>query len=236
MTAQLTLTFSHRPAFGADDFLVAPSNEAAIAWLDRWPDWPGPALVLYGPPGCGKTHLAHVWQARSGAPSLAPADLTVTALPDLLGSAGAVVVDGADKAAERPLFHLINMMAERRGHLLLTAPEPPARWATSLPDLRSRLLAMPAVAVQPPDDALIGAVLLKLFADRQLTVGEDVIGFLLRHMERSFAAARQLVARLDQAGLAEQRPITVPLARAVLAQEAAPVESPSVDEADSSAR
>ena len=220
MTAQFVLDFPHRPAFGADDFLVAPSNETAIAWLDRWPDWPGPSLVLHGPPGCGKTHLAHVWQARSGAPSLAPAALTVASLPELLDRATAVVIDGAEAAAERPLLHLVNLLAERSGHLLLTASGPPSRWPTALPDLRSRLLAMPAVAVQPPDDALIGAVLLKLFADRQLTVSEDVVAFLLHHMERSFAAARRLVAALDQAGLAEKRPITVPLARAVLAQEA----------------
>jgi chromosomal replication initiation ATPase DnaA len=225
MTTQFTFDFPHRPAFGADDFLVAPSNETAIAWLDRWPDWTGSGLVLYGPPGCGKTHLAHVWRARSGAPGLAPGALTVETLPELLGAASAIVVDGADAAAERPLLHLVNLVAERRGHLLLSAVEPPSRWPTSLPDLRSRLLAMPAIAVQPPDDALIGAVLLKLFADRQLTVGEEVIAFLLHNMERSFAAARLVVAELDQAGLAEKRPVTVPLARAVLARGAGPLPS-----------
>jgi chromosomal replication initiation ATPase DnaA len=187
MTTQFTFEFPHRPAFGADDFLVAPSNAAAVAWLDRWPDWPAAALALHGPPGCGKTHLAHVWQARSGALLCAAASLTASAVPEL--AAGAVVIDGAEQAAERPLLHLINLTAERGLHLLLTAPEPPSRWQTALPDLRSRLVAMPDVAVSPPDDALIGAVLLKLFADRQLAVGEDVVVFLLHHMERSFAAA-----------------------------------------------
>jgi chromosomal replication initiation ATPase DnaA len=220
MTPQLAFDFPHRPAFGADDFLVAPSNETAIAWLDRWPDWPGPALILYGPPGCGKTHLAHVWQARSRALDLSPDGLTIETLPDRLGNAVEILVDGAAAMAERPLLHLVNLTAERGGHLLLTASEPPSRWPSALPDLRSRLLAMPVVAVQPPDDALIGAVLLKLFADRQLVVAEDVIGFLLRHMERSFAAARRLVAGLDRAGLVAHRPITVPLARDVLAHDA----------------
>jgi chromosomal replication initiation ATPase DnaA len=218
MTSQFAFDFAHRPAFGADDFLVAPSNEAAIAMLDRWPAWPAPAVLLHGSPGCGKTHLAHVWQARSGALLCAAASLTMQAVPTLAES-GAVVVEDAEQAAERPLLHLLNLVADQRGHLLLTAPLPTSRWATALPDLRSRLLAMPSVAVRPPDDALIGAVLLKLFADRQLTVGEEVVIYMLHHMERSFAAARRLVAALDAAALAAQRRITVPLVRQVLGSE-----------------
>jgi chromosomal replication initiation ATPase DnaA len=218
-TTQLSFEFPHRPAFGADDFLVAPSNEAAIGWLDRWPDWPAPALILHGPAGCGKTHLAHVWRARSGAPALAPEALTVDGIPAMLGDARVLVIDDADRAADRPLLHLVNLTAERGGHLLLTASEPPLRWQARLPDLRSRLLAMPAVAVQPPDDALLGAVLLKLFADRQLAVGEDVVVLLLGRMERSVTAARRLVADLDRAALAAHRRITVTLARAVLERD-----------------
>src|SRR5215469_9979894 len=163
---QLAFEFPHRPAFGAEDFLVAPSNEEAIAWLDRWPDWPLPALILHGPPGCGKTHLVHVWQARSGAAINRPEVLTVAAVPTVAAAASALAVDGADQATERALLHLVNLAAERRLQLLLTASDAPQAWA-KLPDLRSRLLAMPAVAVRPPDDALIAAVLLKLFADRQ---------------------------------------------------------------------
>jgi chromosomal replication initiation ATPase DnaA len=221
MTIQFAFEFPHRPAFGAADFLVAPSNAAAVAWLDRWPDWPSSATVLHGPLGCGKTHLAHVWQARSGAVQHAAASLTPEAVPSLAANA-AVVIDDAERAAERPLLHLVNLVAERGGHLLLTAPAPPARWMTALPDLRSRLVAMPEVAMLVPDDALIGAVLLKLFADRQLAVGEDVVVFLLHHMERSFAAARRLVAALDRAALIAQRRITVPFARQVLAAESMP--------------
>jgi len=221
MTSQFAFEFPHRPAFGADDFLVAPSNEAAVAFLDGWPGWPSSSLVLHGPAGCGKTHLAHVWQTRSGAVLRAAAALTPDAVPDLAAHA-AIVIDDAEQADERPLLHLVNLVAERRGHLLLTAAAPPAHWTTALPDLRSRLVAMPAVAMLAPDDALIGAVLLKLFADRQLDVGEDVLVFLLRHMERSFAAARRLVAALDRAALVARRRITVPLAREVLASEGTP--------------
>jgi chromosomal replication initiation ATPase DnaA len=218
MTTQFAFEFPHRPAFGADDFLIAPSNAAAVAWLDRWPVWPSSATVLHGPPGCGKTHLAHVWQARSDAVLRAAASLAPHDVASLAANA-AVVIDDAEGAAERPLLHLANLIAERGGHLLLTAAAPPARWPTALPDLRSRLVAMPEIAMLAPDDALIGALLLKLFADRQLGVGEEVVVFLLHHMERSFAAARRIVAALDRAALVAQRRVTVPLAREVLAAE-----------------
>lgn len=218
---QLVLDLGHRPALGEADFLVAPSNEAAVAWLDRWPAWPAPALSIVGPPGCGKTHLARVFAARSGARVIAAETLAAEPPPDLLGSAPAAIVDDADRAPAEPLLHLHNLAAERGRHLLVTARTPPARWGAVLPDLRSRLAAAPTVAVAAPDDALLGALLVKLFADRQLVVGEEVVLFLLRQMERSFEAARLLVGALDAAGLAEGRRITVPLARAVLGRMSA---------------
>jgi chromosomal replication initiation ATPase DnaA len=216
MTTQLAFDFPHRPAFGAEDFLVTPSNEAAVAWLDRWPDWPGCGLILHGPAGCGKTHLAHVWQGRSAASLIAAAQLTVAGIPALVESAPALVIEAAETAGERPLLHLLNLAAERRRHLLLTARLRPLLWPARLPDLRSRLLAMDAVGVEPPDDGLLAAVLIKQFADRQLAVGEEVIVFLLRHMERSLATARAAVAAIDRAALAAQRRVTVALVRAVL--------------------
>jgi chromosomal replication initiation ATPase DnaA len=213
---QLPLDLPHRPALGRADFLVAPCNEAAIAWLDRWPGWPAPALALYGPAGSGKTHLAHVFAARAAARFIDPAALATDRVPALLGAAAAAIVDDADRAAEEPLLHLYNLLAERGGHLLVVAREAPARWRIALPDLRSRLSAAPAVAVAPPDEALIGALLVKLFADRQLAVGEEVLAFLALHLERSFAAAQRAVAALDAAALAEHRRVTVPLAKRVL--------------------
>ena len=215
---QLVLDLGHRPALGEADFLVAPCNQAAIQWLDRWPDWPAPALTLYGPAGCGKTHLARVYAARSRAPIIEAARLATDAVPALLEAAQACVVDDADQASAEPLLHLFNLVAERQGAMLLTAREPPARWPGLLPDLRSRLAAAPAVAVAELDDALLAALLVKLFADRQLAVSQEVVLFLVRQMERSFEAARRLVADLDAAGLRDHRGITIPLARAVLSR------------------
>jgi len=215
---QLILDLGHRPALGEADFMVSPCNSQAVQWLDRWPNWPAPALTIQGPAGCGKTHLARVFAARSGAVLIAAGALTTDSVPDLLGTGRAAVVDDADRAQPEALLHLYNVLAERGGHLLLTAAEPPARWTDTLPDLRSRLAAAPTVAVAPPDDALLAALLVKLFADRQLMVAEEVVLFLLHQMERSFEAVRRLVAALDAAALREKRAITIPLARAVLGE------------------
>jgi chromosomal replication initiation ATPase DnaA len=220
--SQLPLDLGFRPALGRADFLIAPCNAAAIAWIDRWPDWPAPALALWGPAGSGKTHLLEVWRARSNAVAIAPAALTSAALPQLLGAARAAAIDDAQSADEEALLHLYNVLAERRGHMLLAAREPPARWTMGLADLRSRLLAAPAVAVEAPDDALLGAVLVKLFADRQLRISEDLIAYLLPRIERSFAAAQAIVAALDEAALAGQRAVTARLARDILNRDRNP--------------
>jgi chromosomal replication initiation ATPase DnaA len=217
--AQLVLDLGHRPAFGRDSFLVAPSNEAAVAWLDRWPHWPGPALVVYGPPGCGKSHLVEAWRARSGAASERD--------PERLGRSRvrALALDDADRLPEHDLLHLHNLIAERQGHVLLTAERAPALWAVQLADLRSRLLAAASIAIGAPDDALLGAVMVKLFADRQLQVTPELVEWLLRRIERSFDGARAAVARLDAAALERKRPVTVPLAREVLGDGDQPTSS-----------
>lgn len=224
--AQLPLELGHRPALAREDFLVAPSNRLAVAWIDRWPDWPAQALAIHGPAGSGKTHLCQVWRQASGAVAVDLDMLRRDEPPAYLGDAqdgvtacvvediGAHLEDGPEVA--RRLLHLYNMMLERRGFLLLSDRLAPARWACPLADLRSRLSGMQAVALGDPDDSLIGAVLLKHFSDRQLVVGAEVVDYLVTHMERSFAAARAVVAGMDRLALAKRRRITVPLARSVL--------------------
>jgi len=219
---QLPLDLGHRPALSAGDFLVAPCNAEAHAWLMLWPSWPGPGSVLSGPAGSGKTHLAHLFVSRSGAAMIDAPRLGVEDPPRLLDAAPAVVVEDCDAAAaaghldEAALFHLINLTRETGRWLLLTGREAAARWPLTLPDLRSRLCAMPAPSIGAPDDSVLAAVLVKQFADRQVRVGEDVVSYLLGRMDRSFAGAARVVERLDRAALAGRRAVTVPLARAVL--------------------
>ena len=214
---QLAFELGHRPALGADDFLVAPTNAEAVAWIDRWPRWPAPGLAVYGPPGGGKTHLAHVWRARSGALLLPAVGLAGLDLADLARAPRPVAVDGCDgMLAEAALLHLYNLLAENSQYVLLTAREPPSRWAIALPDLRSRLAALPAVAVADPDERLLAALLVKLFADRQIRIESGLVDWLVLRLERSCDAARRAVAALDAAALAHGRPITRALARDVL--------------------
>jgi chromosomal replication initiation ATPase DnaA len=220
--AQLPLELGHRASYGGEDFLVAPCNQAAVAWLDRWPDWPGPGLAVHGPPGCGKTHLAHVFQAGARARLLRPADLEQDSLPALLAGYRACVLDGAPPVPERALLHLHNALAERRGHLLIVSRLPPARWGARLPDLASRLAALPAVRIDPPDDSLMEALLVKLFADRQLTVAPGVVAYLTARLERSFEAPRRIVDQLDRESLARHRAVSLALAREILGREGVP--------------
>lgn len=217
---QLILELPVRPALGREDFLVAPCNADAIAWLDRWPAWPERMLLVHGPEGAGKSHLAQVWRHLAAARDMPVGELAA-ASPPPLRSGEAVSLDDvdsalADGAAETALLHLVNYVREGGGGLLLTARRPPARWPVRLADLRSRLLAAPAVGIGPPDEELLTALLAKFFHERQIHVSGEVIRYLLSRIERSFAAARRTAAALDAAALRGKRPITVPLARQVL--------------------
>jgi len=181
MANQLTLDLAlPPPTYAREDFVVAEGNRQALAWIDRWPDWPAPALSLNGPTGCGKTHLGRIWAARSSAIVMTGADLdglSVADLTSLAATSPAIVIEGAERAPERGLFHLYNLMRERGGFLLLISAEPPARWSIALPDLASRLRAAPAVALAPPDDELLGSIILKQLSDRQLHAGPGVVQY-----------------------------------------------------------
>ncbi|GHE02015.1 chromosomal replication initiator, DnaA [Defluviimonas sp. 20V17] len=222
MAEQLTFDLPMREALGREDFFVSEANAVALAALDDWPNWPQGKMALIGPPGAGKTHLAHVWAAEARARILPAQALTRTDLPTL---GPAVGIEDADEiagqpAAEEALFHLHNLTAAQGGRLLLTAKTPPNRWPLTLPDLASRMQATALARLDPPDDALLTAVLMKLFADRQLAVPPSVLTYVATRIDRSFAAARVAVERIDALALAARRPITRPLAARALDLEA----------------
>lgn len=219
MTGQLAFDLPALVALKRSDFFVSPVNALALAALDGWRDWPQGKMVLVGPAGAGKTHLAHIWAGETGA-ALLPATAVAGADLPALGARGALVVEDADRlagrAAEEALFHLHNLLAAGGGALLLTATTPPRDWGLGLPDLASRMQATSVARLDGPDDALLSAVLIKLFADRQITVPPSLISYLVQRMDRSFAAARALVAGLDAHALAKGRPVTRQLAAELL--------------------
>lgn len=224
---QIPLDLGHRIALGREDFLIAPCNQDAVAWIDRWPEWPAPVLVLQGPAACGKTHLAAVWKNTTNALWIDASALAAGDAHDLAGpveGGGHVVVDHfdpwiGDRDAETTLFHLYNTMKDRGTSLLLTMRTAPGQIAFSLPDLSSRLRAAPVASIAAVDDELLSALLVKLFADRQLQITAEVLSYILPRMERSFAAARDVVGRADMLALAEKKAITVGLMRRVLSDQ-----------------
>ena len=227
---QLIFDLARRTTYQRPDFLVSDCNRKAVEWIDRWPFWPSAAIVLHGPPGCGKTHLAHLWRQRAFATLLSGEALTEAVLPALLEhSLLRIAVDDADRASTRALLHIYNSCVERRGSLFFTARSEPDRWPSMLADLCSRLRAAIVVGVGVPDDALLGAVLAKHFAERQIRVSPGVIAYLISRMERSFAAAGLLAARLDDAALSAGTSVTVALARRILPELGHP-SSPSGSE------
>jgi chromosomal replication initiation ATPase DnaA len=219
-----------RIALSRTDFLISDSNAAAIGWVDRWPDWPSRALALHGPAGCGKTHLVHLWCAQTAGAIVPGETLSKEVVARLVSEhRHRIAIDDADRASELALLHLYNFCMETGGGLLVAARQPPASWTLVLPDLGSRLRAVLAVGIGLPDDALLGAVLVKHFADRQLRVAPEVIAYLLTHMERSFAAAADIASRLDLVSLRDRRAITVPLVRQLVSELEVHSSSPARD-------
>lgn len=219
---QIALDLGGRSAHAREDFLIGRCNSDAVRWIDRWPEWPAPALVITGPAASGKTHLAAVWKDRSHSETIRPEMLLSATAEDLAATGKNLVIDGIDlwlgeRKAEETLFHLYNMFKEEGRSFLLTMRMTPTQTEFAIPDLASRLRAAPLAAIQPPDDMLLASVLIKLFSDRQLPVGNEVISYILPRMERSFAAARDIVKVADQTALAARQRISVPLMRKVLA-------------------
>ncbi len=215
---QFVLPLPVHTARGRDDFFVAPCNAFALQTLENWHEWPDLKLALTGPEGSGKTHLAHVWAEQTGAVVVDATTLDVTLLQD----APAIVVEGGDRilanpAAQENLFHLHNAMNASKRPLLITGRAAPARWGLELPDLVSRLSAIQVARLDPPDDALLGMILVKLFADRQVAVGPDLIAYLVKRVGRSYQAVINTVSQLDNAAFSRKKPLTVRLAAQILA-------------------
>jgi chromosomal replication initiation ATPase DnaA len=208
---QLALALDHAESYAREDFLPGPGNAAALTLIDSWPDWPANAVALVGPEGSGKSHLAAIWAAASGARVMSGRALTVPGLLAALAT-GALVVEDAAAAEERALFHLLNLAREEEAYLLLTAHTAPPAWPVAIADLASRLRALPVVTLQAPDDAMLRGIILKLAADRQLTLDEATVRYLSMHIERSFAAARAAIIALDNEALRQSRPPTRALA------------------------
>lgn len=228
MTRQLAFDLPARPALGREDFFVTPANALAVAAMDHWREWPGRRLLLIGPRESGKTHLAHVWAAGTGA-SIASAQALGVADPPELAARPALVVEDVDRVAGLPdceaaLLHLYNLAAESGCHLLLTGTGRARDWPLHLPDLASRLQAAPVATLDAMDDALLSALIAKLFTDRQLRVSPPVIAYLVRRIERSHAAARRAVEALDARALAEGRTVSRALAAELL--EASALDKP----------
>lgn len=218
MPRQLALALPHAENFSRDDFLAGGSNKAALNLVERWPDWPDRALAIVGPEGAGKSHLAAIWADVAGARRIAARVLGETNLPATLTTGALVIEDATSDLDERALFHLLNLMRQQDAFVLMTARTPPATWRVELADLASRLRAIPVVQLHPPDDALLRAVMVKLFADRQLAVDEALVAYLSTRIERSFAAARSAVEDLDREALRLKRPVTRALAAQLLGQ------------------
>ncbi|MET3355207.1 UNVERIFIED_ORG: chromosomal replication initiation ATPase DnaA [Xanthobacter viscosus] len=214
---QLPLDLPASPALRREDFLAAPGNAAALTLIDAFPEWPARVVCIVGPEGAGKSHLSAIFAERSGARILDARALTREGVPEALATGALVLEDlEAGTFSEAALFHLLNLAREQQAYLLMTARTPPSSFSLATADLASRLRAVPVFEIAPADDALLAAVLVKLFADRQLSVDEATVQYLLMRMQRTVAGAKRIVDALDTAALAARRPVTRTLAAQVL--------------------
>ena len=214
---QLTFALPHAESLSRDDFLEGPSNARALALVENWPDWPNRVMMMVGPEGSGKSHLAAIWAAESGARTIAAHALTPATVPGALAT-GALVVEQLEPGGfdERAVFHLLNLAREEEAFVLMSGRILPSAYTVELRDAGSRLRALPVVTLAPPDDQMLRALIVKFCADRQMVVDESVVSFLAARIERSFVAARKAVELLDAESLRLRRPVTRALASEVL--------------------
>jgi len=210
---QLVLALDHAESFAREDFLIGPSNIAALTLIERWPDWPDRIVALIGPEGCGKSHLAAIWAEATGARVLTARLLEESGLPTALATGALVLEDLAfAELDERALFHLVNLAREQGAYMLITSRSPLTTFPVAIHDLASRMRAIPSVSLAAPDDSLLRSLIVKLAADRQLTVDDALVNYVANRIERSFVGARTAVARLDEEAMRQHRPITRALA------------------------
>ena len=227
-TQQLLLDLSLKPNYSEIDYVKSPCNWEAAEWVHRWPEWPMKMIAIYGEAGCGKTHLAHIWQGKTGARFLTPSDILNLSPHDALGEASAVILDNVealfpkeanpDAAVEDWMFHFYNLVKEKNADLLFCSLRPPTQWAVRLPDLRSRLATILSIAINPPDEEALKAVLFKLCSERGMVLSVEVGEYILRRVERSFDHILSLVDTLDKRTLSQHRQLTLGLVREVLSQ------------------
>jgi chromosomal replication initiation ATPase DnaA len=214
---QLAFALPHAESLTRDNFLEGPANAAGLALVDSWPEWPNRLMLLVGPEGSGKSHLAAIWAEQAGARATSAHALTPDSVPAALATGALVVEDlNPSEVDERALFHLMNLAREDEAFVLITARLPPSAFLIELRDLRSRLRAVPTVSLLPPDDALFRALIVKFCADRQMAIDESVVSYLATRIERSYAAARRAVELLDSEALRLGRPVTRALAAELL--------------------
>jgi len=210
---QLVLALDHSVSFAREDFLRGPSNAAALTLIERWPDWPDRIVAVIGPEGSGKSHLAAIWAEATGARILSAKLLSLSDLPAAFAT-GALVLEDLEFAGldERALFHFLNLARENGAFVLITSRSPLSTFPVAIRDLASRMRAVPSVTMSSPDDALLRALIVKLAADRQISVDEALVNYLANRIERSFVAARAAIDRLDEEALRQHRPVTRALA------------------------